>query len=94
MYTNTKRKIQKFLLKEKKSPIFVKHALSRDEVYLYLCCCLKHSYFKPKLHNILNVQLIFVSVQRIAQRSFRIFLQIRIMADGAKFNSHDSGGHL
>ena len=33
----------------------------------------------------------FVSVQRTAQTSFRIFLQTRIMVDGAKFNSHDSG---
>ena len=32
----------------------------------------------------------FVSVQRFAQTSFRIFLQIRKMVYGAKFNSHDS----
>ena len=38
--------------------------------------------------------LIFVSVQRTAQTSFRIFLQTRIMVDGAKFYSHDSGGHF
>ena len=36
----------------------------------------------------------FVSVQRTAQTSFRIFLQTRIPMDGAKFNSHDSGGHF
>ena len=41
-----------------------------------------------------NVQLIFVFVQRTAQTSFRIFLQPRIMVTGAKFNSHDSGGHF
>ena len=50
---------------------------------------------KPKCHNLHNVQLIFVSVQRTAQLiSFRIFLQTRKMVDGAKFNSHDSGGHF
>ena len=37
---------------------------------------------------------IFVSVQRTAQTSFKTFLQTRIMVDGAKFNSHDSGGHF
>ena len=36
----------------------------------------------------------FVPIQRTAQTSFRIFLQARIMVDGAKFNSHDSGGHF
>ena len=49
---------------------------------------------KPKCNNLHNVQLHFVSVQRTAQTSFRIFLQSRIMVDGAKFNSHDSGGHF
>ena len=41
-----------------------------------------------------NVQLIFVYIQRTTQTSFRIFLQTRIIVDGAKFNSHDSGGHF
>ena len=41
-----------------------------------------------------NVQLIFVSVQRTVQTSFRIFLQTTIMVDGAKFNSHDRGSHF
>ena len=35
LFTNTKRKIQKFLLKVKKSSIFVKHAESGDEANLY-----------------------------------------------------------
>ena len=39
-------------------------------------------------------QLIFVSVQRTAQTSFEIFLQTRIMVDGAKFNRYDSGSHF
>ena len=55
---------------------------------------LKRGYSKPKRHNLHNVQLIFVSVHRTAQTSFRIFLQARMMVDGAKFNSHDSGGHF
>ena len=38
--------------------------------------------------------LIFVSVQRTAQTSLKIFLQIRVMVDGAKFNGHDSGSHF
>ena len=46
------------------------------------------------VYNLHNVQLIFVSVQRTVQTSFRIFLQTRIIVDGAKFNSHDSGGHF
>ena len=54
----------------------------------------KHDYSKPKCHNLHNVQLMFESVQRTAQTSFRIFLQTRIMVDGAKFNSHDSGGRF
>ena len=36
----------------------------------------------------------FVSVQITAQTSIRIFLPTRIMVDGAKFNSHDSGSHF
>ena len=67
---------------------------SGDEANMYSCCCLKHSYSKPKCHNLHNVQLIFVSVQRTAKTSSRIFLQTRIMVDGAKFNNHDSGGHF
>ena len=51
---------------------------------------LKHGYSKPKCHNLHNVQLIFVSVQRTAQTGFRIFLQTRIMVDGAKCNNQDS----
>ena len=70
---HTKRKIQKFLLKVKKSSIFVKHAQSGDEANLYSCCCLKHGYSTPKCHNLHNAQLMFVPVQRIAQTSFRIF---------------------
>ena len=35
-----------------------------------------------------------LSVQRTTQTSLRSFLQTRIMVDGAKFNSQDSGGHL
>ena len=65
---------------------------------MYSCCWLEpgleHGYSKPKCHNLHNVQLFFVSVQRTAQTSFRIFLQTRIMVDGAKFNSHDSGSHF
>ena len=46
---------------EKKSSIFVKHTQSEDEATcnLYSSCCLKHGYFKPKCHNLHNVQLIF-----------------------------------
>ena len=89
-FTNTKRKIPKFPLKVKKLSIFVKHASNRDEANLYSCCCLKHGYSKPKCNNLYNVQLIYVSVPRTAQTSFRIFLQTRIIVDGVKFNSHDS----
>ena len=67
---------------------------SGDEANSNICCCLKHGYSKPKCINLCNVQLIFVSVQRTAQTSFRIFLQNRIMVNGAKFNSHDSGSHF
>ena len=59
-----------------------------------LICNLKRGYSKPKCHNLHNVQLILVSVQITAQTSIRIFLQTRIMVDGAKFNSHDSGSHF
>ena len=62
-----------------------------DEANLYLCCCLKRGYSKPKCQNVHNVQLILVSVQRTAQTSFRILIKTRIMVDGAKSNSHDSG---
>ena len=37
---------------------------------------------------------ILVSVQRTALSSFRIFLQTRIIVDGAKLSSHDSGSHI
>ena len=68
------------------------HKLSGGEANLYSCCCLKHGNFKPKCNNFHNVQLIYVSVQRTAQTSSRSFLLTRIIVDGAKFNSHDSGG--
>ena len=57
----------------------------------------KHGYSKPKCHYLHDVQLFFViilCVQRTTQTSFRIFLQTKIMVDGAKFNSHDSGSHF
>ena len=89
-----KKKNSKFLSKSEEIINFVKHALSGDEANLYSCCCLKHGYSKPKCHNLHNVQLIFGSVQRTAQTGFRIFLHTRIMVDGNKFSSHDSGGHF
>ena len=64
------------------------------EAILYSCCSLKHGYSKPKCHNLHNVKLIFASVKKTAQTSIRIFLQTKIMMDGAKFNSHNSGGHF
>ena len=50
------------------------------------------SYSKPKCHNLQNVELIFVCVQKTTQTGLRIFLQTR-MVDGAKFNCHDSGSY-
>ena len=50
----------------KKSSICVKHAYSGDKVNLFLCCKLKHDYFKPKCHNLHNFKLILVSFQRIS----------------------------
>ena len=79
-----KQKKSKVPPKVKKSLIFVKHTQSGDEANLYSCCCLKHGYFKPKCHNLHIVKLIFVSVQRAVQISFRIFLQTRLMVDGVK----------
>ena len=80
LFTNTKRKMQIFLLKGKKL-IFVKYmyaqCLDGVKANLYSCCCLKHGYSKPKCHNLHNVLLIFASVQRSTQTSFRIFLQSR-----------------
>ena len=62
---------------------------------MYSCCCLKHGYSNLiGCRNLHYVQLVFISVQRTAQTSFRIFLQTRIEVDGAKFNSHDSGGQF
>ena len=49
---------------------------------------------KPKCRNLHNVQLVFVSVKKQKQRSIIIFIQTRIMVDGAKFNIHDSGSHF
>ena len=89
-----KKKYSKIPSEVKKSPIFVKHVQSGDEANLYSCCCLKYGYSKPKCCNFHNDQLIFVSVQRTAQTSFRTFLQTRIIMNGAKFNSHDSDGHF
>ena len=90
-FTNTKRKIQKI---PSKSEEIINFCCCGDEANSYSCCCLKHGYSKPKCHNLHNVQLIFVSVQRTAQTSFRIFLQTRKMVDSVKFNSHDSGGYF
>ena len=50
--------------------------------------------FYTKMSNLHNVQLIFVSVQRTAQTSIRIFLKTRIIVDRVKFNSQDSGNHF
>ena len=55
---------------------------------------LKHGYSKPKCHNLQDVQLIFVSVPKNCTNKLQNFLQTRIMVDGAKFNSHDSGSHF
>ena len=57
---------------------------------------LKHTHSVCGVYmNLHNIRLIFVSVHRTAQTSFKIFLQTKIMVDGAKFNSHDtSGGHF
>ena len=82
----------------KKSSTF-KHARTGDEANLYSCYFTKHGYSKTKCHNLFNFQVFFfffffVSVQRTAQKSFRIFPQTRIMVDGAKFNSHDNGGQF
>ena len=52
----------------KKSSILVKHALGENEANLYLCCCLKHGYFKPKCHNLHNFQLIIGSAQKNLQK--------------------------
>ena len=73
-----------------------------DEANFYSCCCSKHDYSKPKCHNLeaTYVQLYFVSVQiknftnKLQKFPPPGFLQTRIMVDGAKFNSHDSGGHF
>ena len=73
---------------------FLEACIKGDEANLYSCCCLKHGYSKPKCYNLHFVQVIFVSIQKNAQTSFKIFLQPRIMVDGAKFNSHDSGSHF
>ena len=43
---------------------------------------------------IIYIILFFVSVQRTVQASFKLSLQTRIMVDGAKFKSHDSGGYF
>ena len=65
------------------------HKVGMRQIY-----CLKHGYSKPKYHNLQNVLLIIVSVQRNAQTNFRILFQTRILVAGAKFNSHDSAGHF
>ena len=90
-----KKQPQKFHLKVKKSSIVVKHAYSGDEIDLYSCCCLKHLWSQQKCHNLHNVlNVIFAFVQRTVQASLRIFLQIKVIVDGVKFNSHDSGSHI
>ena len=45
-------------------------------------------------HNVHIFQFILVSVQRITQTRFRIFLQTRMVVDGANFSSHYSGSHF
>ena len=50
-----KTKFKKILLKVKKSSIFVKHAYSRDDANLYLCCHLKHGYCKSKCYNLHHI---------------------------------------
>ena len=62
----------------------------------YSCYCSKHGNSKAKCHNLhINVHLIlFVSVQRTAQTSARVFIQTRIMVDSGKFISHDNGDHF
>ena len=74
--------------------IFFLNAQSGDEANLYSCCCFKHGHFKSKCHKLHNFQLLLVSVQSTAQKSFRIFLETGIILGGAKFSSHDSGSHF
>ena len=67
----------------KKSSIFL---LSMHKVAMSQCLLMllfKTCYSKSKYHNLHNVQLTFVSVQRTAQTSFRIFLHTRIIVDDA-----------
>ena len=63
-------------------------------ICIHIAVRLKYGYFKPKCHNLHNLQFILVSVQSTAQTSFRIFLQAKMIVDGAKFSSHDVGNHF
>ena len=54
----------------------------------------QNSYSKAKCRNLHNIQWILAPVQRTAQINFSVFLQTRIMVDGAEFNSHVSGRAL
>ena len=64
----------------------------RLDNYLYSCCSFKHGYSIPELERP-YVQLTFVSVQRTAQTSYRMFPKTRIMVDDVKFNGHSRQWH-
>ena len=79
-------------MKSEESSIFVK--LYKVEMRLICVHVAVQNIVILKYHNLHNVQLICVFVQRTAQTSFRIFLQTRIMVDGAKFYRHDIDPHF
>ena len=78
----------------RKSFIFVKHAQSGDEANLHSLIVENMVILHQNVIVYIMLSYFLVSVQRTAQTSLRIFLQTSIMVDGAKFNSHDSGGHF
>ena len=93
--TNTKRKKnQKYLLKQTNYQLLLSiHKVGMRLIFIHVT--VQHTVI---LHQnvIIYILLIFLywSVQKTAQTSFKIFLKTRIMMDGAKLNSHDSGSHF
>ena len=68
IYKYKKKKFKNSFWKWRNHQFWLSLHISRDEANLYSYCCLKHGCSKTKCHNLHNVQLMFLSVQRTANK--------------------------
>ena len=91
LFTNAKKKHSKIPSKSEKSLILLSmHKVGMGPISIHVSVQ-NMLILNQKVIFYIMFSYLFVSVQRTEQRSFKIFLQTRIMVVGAKLNSQDSG---